>query len=323
MILNNQTFVMLTEAYNAAFDRGFAGFGVDQDWSKVASLENSGTGSEIYPFVGHWPKMREWIGDRHVKNLEQYGYQLANRLFEDTVDVRRVDIEDDKYGVYSKTFQTSGAAAKVWPDDLVFGGDPIYVGKNPTPNIGGAAIEGATNLCYDGHPFFYDSHPMGSTTASNYDDTTGTVNNTGGNLWMMIDNSKPIMPFVFQLRESPKITARMLDTDPKVFDKDLFTWGIRSRGAAGYSFWQLAFGSLNDIDLETVMSYWATIEGLKSDQGYKLGVSPQLIVAGPSLRRACMDTFDRQFIPDPLGGSLPVSNPLYKKINYLITPHLT
>ena len=45
MILNSATIKMLTQAYSAAFKKGFAGFGVDQDWAKVASLEISTTKS--------------------------------------------------------------------------------------------------------------------------------------------------------------------------------------------------------------------------------------------------------------------------------------
>jgi phage major head subunit gpT-like protein len=334
MIINAGTFVMLTQAYSAAFDRGFKGFGVDQDWDKVASLETSGTATGVYPWIGNFTKMREWLGDRIVKNFQQYGYSLKNRKFEATVEVPRIAIEDDQYGVYAKAFTQAGMSVKVWPDDLVFGGDAIYTAGNETPNIGGAAIEGTVNLCYDGQPFFNNSHPVTgqpanadlSTSAgyaSNYDSNTGTINNTGGHLWMLIDNSKGLMPFLFQLRSAPVITPRMLDTDPAVFDRDAFTWGIRARGAAGYGFWQTCFGSVNDLTVANFRTYRKQMETLRTDQGFMMGVTPKLLVCGPALKSAAKDLLKRQLIPDPTDShAAATSNAEYEAVDLLVTPHL-
>src|SRR5579864_6293683 len=122
MIINNQTIPMLTQVFNAAFQRGFKGFGVDQDWQKVAYQEMSTTRQSIYPYLGKFTKMREWLGDRQVQNFQQYAYSLENRRYEATIEVNRVDIEDDQYGLYTQAFQSAGESVKVWPDDLVFGG---------------------------------------------------------------------------------------------------------------------------------------------------------------------------------------------------------
>ena len=330
MIINQGTFVMLTQAYSAAFDRGFKGFGVDQDWSKVASLENSSTKTGVYPYLGHFTKLREWVGDRVVKNFQQYAYSLDNRKFEATVEVKRTDIEDDQYGVYANAFQNAGQSVKVWPDDLVYGGDSVYNSVNDTANIGGAVLQGATNLCYDGQPFWSASHPVTGAAAnsdlsvsanyvSNYDATTGVSNNTAGHMWMLIDNTKGLMPFIFQLRTAPVITPRMLDTDPAVFDRDVFTWGIRARGAAGYGFWQTAFASLNDLTATNFRIYRASMEGITSDEGFKLGVTPKLLVCGPSLKSAARDLLKRQLIPS---GSGMASNAEFEAVDLLVTPHL-
>ena len=308
MILNNATVAMLTQSYNAAFKRGFAGFGVDQDWSKVASQEISTTSTGVYPYLGHFAKMRVWSGDRQVKNFQEYVYTLKNQRFESTEEVKVVDIEDDQYGVYATAFENAGASVKVWPDDLVFGGDPIY---------GGAAVNGATGLCYDGQPFFNANHPMHGGVASNYDATPG-VNQ---NLWMLIDNTKPIMPFIFQLRSAPKITPRMNDQDPAVFDRDVFTWGIRARGAAGYGYWQLAYGSLNDMTEANFRTYRSTMRAFVSDEGFKLGVRPTLLVCGPSREAEARDLLKRQLIPVVGGGA--ASNAEFEAVDLLVTPHLT
>lgn len=334
MIINSNTFVMLTQAYSAAFDRGFQGFGVDQDWDKVASLETSGTATGVYPWLGNFTKLREWLGDRAYQNFQQYGYSLDNRKFEATVEVPRVAIEDDQYGVYAKAFTQAGMAVKVWPDDLVYGGDVIYNSQSGTSVLGGAVIKGTSNLCYDGQPFFNNSHPVTNmpanyspfTTsagfATNYDSTRGVGNNSAGNLWMLIDNSKGLMPFLFQLRSAPVITPRMLDTDPAVFDRDVFIWGIRARGAAGYGFWQSCFGSINDITETNFRAMRSAMEALRTDQGYMMGITPKLLVCGPSLRSAAKDLLKRQLIPDPSGIAAATSNAEYEAVDLLVTPHL-
>jgi len=326
MIINSQTVPMLTQVFNAAFQRGFAGFGTDDDWSKVASQEMSTTRQSIYPYLGKFPKLRQWVGDRQVKNFQQYSYSLENQRFESTIEVNRVDIEDDQYGVYTRAFQQAGESVKVWPNDMVYGGGLTpagAVGAVYGAGIGGAAINGATNLCYDGQAFFNASHPMANTTQSNYDSTTGSTGggNPNGNLWMLIDNSKPIMPFIFQLRQSPEITARMNLQDPAVFDRDVFTWGIRARGAAGYGFWQLAYGSIGDISLTNFRAYRAAMKEVVSDEGYRLGVSPKLLVCGPALEATARDLLKRQLIPAS-GTSGTVSNAEFEAVDLLVTPHL-
>jgi phage major head subunit gpT-like protein len=323
MIINSGTINMLTQAYSAAFDKGFKGFGVDQDWSKVASLQPSTTKTGVYPYLGNFTKLREWVGDRIIKNFQEYDYTLDNRKFEATVEVKRETIEDDQYGVYSGAFQNAGASVKVWPDDLVFAGNIPSATDDGKGNYAGAVLNGATNLCYDGQPFFNDSHPVQGSTMSNYDSTTGTDNNTGGHLWMLVDNSKPIMPFLFQLRAAPEITARMNLQDPAVFDRDVFTWGIRARGAAGYGFWQLAYGSTNDLSITNFRTYRASMKAYTSDEGFKLGVTPKILVCGPSLEAAARDLLKRQLVPTTVGGTtVMASNAEFEAVDLLVTTRL-
>jgi phage major head subunit gpT-like protein len=298
MIINAQNLAMLRQGYNAAFKKGFHGFGVEGDWTQVASQQPSGTREGVYSWLGQFPKLREWIGDRQIKNLRQHDYSILNRRFETTIEVPVDDIEDDQYGVYNMAFENAGAAVKVWPDDLVFGE---------------AAVNGATGLCYDGQPFLDANHPMAATTASNYDSSAGTVST----LWYLLDTTKPLLPFIFQLRKPPKVTSRMMDTDPNVFDEDAYKFGVKARGNAGYGFWQLAYGSINDLTSANFDTYVETMMNLTSDEGYKLGVKPNLLVCGASRRAEALDLLERQLI------SSGESNRNYRAVDLLITPHLT
>jgi phage major head subunit gpT-like protein len=166
---------------------------------------------------------------------------------------------------------------------------------------------------------------MRGSTAANYDSTSGTLagGNASSHLWFLIDGSKPIKPFIFQLRQAPEITARMNLQDPAVFDRDVFIWGIRARGAAGYGFWQLAFGSTADLTLANFRSYRATMETYVSDEGFRLGVSPTILLCGPSLRSAAKDLLNRELIPDPTNSAhAATSNAEKGAVQLIVTPHL-
>lgn len=59
--------------------------------------------------------------------------------------------------------------------------------------------------------------------------------------WYLMDTTRAIKPFIFQERIAPKLTAKTSETDDNVFDRDVFVWGTRARGAAFGGLWQLAF----------------------------------------------------------------------------------
>lgn len=53
--------------------------------------------------------------------------------------------------------------------------------------------------------------------------------------WYLLNTSFAIKPFLFQLRDAPAITPRVDPALPNTFDLDEYQWGVRCRGAAGYS----------------------------------------------------------------------------------------
>lgn len=59
--------------------------------------------------------------------------------------------------------------------------------------------------------------------------------------WYLLDTTKPLMPFIFQLRKAPQFTSLTDPTLENVFMKKKFIYGVDSRGAAGYSLPFLAF----------------------------------------------------------------------------------
>ncbi len=66
---------------------------------------------------------------------------------------------------------------------------------------------------------------------------------TSATAWFLLDTTKPVKPFIFQERKAPVFVQQ---TDPQaddVFMRRKFKFGAEARGASGYGFWQLCYGS--------------------------------------------------------------------------------
>ncbi len=149
MIVNQQALQGITTGFKTIFNKVFGE--TKTLWEKIATKVPSETGEESYKWLGKIPRMREWIGDRQIQNLTGSDYTIKNKDFELTIGVDRNDIEDDKIGVYTPVIQDMAQSTATFPDDLVFG----------------LLKEGFANKCYDGQPFFSDSHKVGKKTVSN------------------------------------------------------------------------------------------------------------------------------------------------------------
>lgn len=149
MVVNQQALVTLNVGFSAVYNKAFKA--VTPQYQRIATVVPSNTGEQKYAWIGHFPTMREWIGERTIQNLAAYDYSIKNKDFEMTVGVKRTDLEDDQYGVYAPMMAAMGSLAAKHPDKLVFG----------------AVANGFTDLCYDGKPFFSDGHVNGGYAYSN------------------------------------------------------------------------------------------------------------------------------------------------------------
>jgi phage major head subunit gpT-like protein len=155
----------------------------------------------VYPWLGRTTHFREWLGDRVVQALETHSYTIANKDFEDTISISRNDIEDDNYGVYEPVIEQLGWDAKVHPDVLLF------------TMIKSAVTTPSSVLAYDNLPFFSASHPVGPLAAAGdvRDSTASNLNSSGtGPYWYLIDASRVVRPFIFQLRREYTVTPSVL-----------------------------------------------------------------------------------------------------------------
>ena len=156
MDINRQNMNELFLGFQQIFKRGFEA--ADLEYRKFSTEVRSTTAVEVYPFLEQFGGMREWIGDRQLKNVSSQKKKVANRDFEDTVIVRKNDIEDDKYGLYSSLIQDLGTAANsiwgelayqallggdvdTWADELPFFSATRKYGEDSTiDNLGTAAL---------------------------------------------------------------------------------------------------------------------------------------------------------------------------------------
>lgn len=297
MIINLSSLSGVYVGYRNEFKKGFAA--AQPQWQDIAEMIPSVSNSNEYPFEGSLPRLREWIGDRHVKNVRVYTYSLANRDFEITVEVPVNAIEDDQYVVFNNKMKQMGRSAALHPDEIVFG----------------AAAAGTTGLCYDDQPFFNGSHPIivdgVATTTSNYDNTAV------GNLWFLVDTTKPMKPFIYQKRKEYSFVSKTQPDSENVFWRNQFVYGATGRCAGGYGLWQLAYGSINTLNATNVDAYCTAMMALKDDNGHPLGIWPNAIVVGPSNWTAARNLVKKEYLS---GGE---SNPHLGAFEIIKTPWLT
>ncbi|HDX8426998.1 TPA: Mu-like prophage major head subunit gpT family protein [Aeromonas veronii] len=272
-------------------------------YTKIATVIKSTTKSNTYGWLGKFPSLRKWVGDRVIESMKAHGYQIVNEDFEATVAVDRNDIEDDELGIYAPLFQEMGLAAGIHPDELCFG-------------LLGA---GFTTPCYDGQYFFDTDHPVYPKA-----DGTGTpvlsanvVVDAGyqGEPWFLLDTSRALKPVIFQDRKSPQLIAMTKVDDEAVFTRKEFRYGVDCRDAAGFGFWQLAFANKRALTPDNLWDSFSRMREFQADGGRKLGVKATLLVVPPSLEKLATQMLERE-----LANSS--SNELKGKLELVVADYL-
>ncbi|AUX87185.1 head protein [Acinetobacter sp. ACNIH2] len=138
-----QVLAHLFTGFKTTFNKSFSE--TEVTWTQVATKVTSTGQSENYAWLGKFPKLREWIGEKVVKRLEGHGYTVTNRAFESTVAVHKHEIADGQLIGLPVIFASMGEESKSFPQDLVFE----------------ALTTGFKNKCYDGKPFYAVDHPVG------------------------------------------------------------------------------------------------------------------------------------------------------------------
>lgn len=65
-VVTNNLIAALRPGFSAAFEKGKAK--APGQWQQIATLMPSANASTTYGWLGQFPKLREWIGQRSVKS---------------------------------------------------------------------------------------------------------------------------------------------------------------------------------------------------------------------------------------------------------------
>lgn len=298
MIINKTNLTILNTGFKTAFRNAFAG--VEQTYLRITTVIPSSTLIETYGWMKQTSGMREWIGERFVKNLDSEAYQLKNKKYEETVAVIRDAISDDQYGTYTPAIAMMGENAARLPEELIY--------QEALPG-------GFTSKCYDGQYFFDTDHPV--VDADGVEQSVSNMQSGSSAPWYLLCTKRSLKPFIYQDREKAELIIKdNPETSDDVFNRDEFRYGTRARGAAGYGFWQMGFGSKATLDKANFEAAYLAMMQFKRDGGKPLGVVPDLLVCGPSNMTKADEILNLQRLAN---GS---DNPNYKKVETLVVPWL-
>ena len=116
MEINRANLDLFFTGAQALFDT--AGGEVDTSHLVFSTEFPSTTAAEGYSVTAKLGGMREWVGDRQIKNLETKILKVVNRDFEDTVAIGKNDMMDDKFGMFNIEIQQMSRDANELPRDL-------------------------------------------------------------------------------------------------------------------------------------------------------------------------------------------------------------
>jgi phage major head subunit gpT-like protein len=146
---------------------------------------------------------------------------------------------------------------------------------------------GFTATCYDGRPFFASDHRVLDALG-----IPQPVSNTGGGsgpAWFLLDTRRTIKPIIYQNRKAFELVRMDSPDDEKVFERREYRFGIDGRSNAGFGFWQLGFGSKQDLAGASYADARATMQSFTADYGRPRGVVPDLLVVPPTLEAAARE----------------------------------
>ncbi|WP_068087454.1 Mu-like prophage major head subunit gpT family protein [Polycladidibacter stylochi] len=297
MDLNHTNLRTAGVGFKAAYNIGFNS--VAPLWQRIATEVPSSTSENEYGWLGAFPAMREWLGERVINQIGTHDYTLKNRKFESTVAVLLDKLADDNVGIYRPLMQGMGESAARHPDELVFE----------------ALLAGFSQSCYDGQNFFDAEHPV-----LDKDKKEQPVSNLFGGkennpAWFLMDTSRALKPLIRQVRQKPEFATLSDISSDHVFNLDEVLYGVKSRENVGYGFWQMAFASKQEFTAEHFAKMYTAMTSQTGDYGRKLALRPNVLLV-PSAHE---DAAKVLMSADKINGE---PNPHKGKVEVVVSPWL-
>jgi hypothetical protein len=131
-------------------------------YPNLCTVVTSKGADERYAMLGRVPAIREWIGDRSIKQMAAADWTVVNRPWEVTVGVDKFDIDDDRLGMYGPLLEQLAANAARHPDKLVWD----------------LMVAGETGVCFDAQCFYDTDHVWGDSGSQSNDLTYAAADGT-------------------------------------------------------------------------------------------------------------------------------------------------
>lgn len=138
----------LTKGLKAIFMKAYDEARKDSILSRIATTVPSDSDSEDYSWLGAAPAVREFLSERQAKDLANFNYNIKNKTWENTIGVKRTDLEDNKLGMLQLRIKELAIKAAKYPEQLAM--------EFLTGALGSAAWP---YLCYDGQGLIDTDHP--------------------------------------------------------------------------------------------------------------------------------------------------------------------
>ncbi len=302
MLIKDATLQGLRTMIRGEFKTAFEDAVAREDYKELVTIITSSTKDNTYGWLGQFPQMREWVGDRVVKDMKEQSYQIQNKKYEATLSVNREDIEDDNLGQYRVLAQAQGQECVdfFWRE------------------IAKLVKAGNSSLCYDGQNFFDSDHPVYPNT-----DGTGAATNVSniqgggsGEPWFLLALNRPLKPFIMQERMKPEFDEVKDAQSDTVFMKDKYLYGIRYRGNWGYGLWQQAVMSKDELNAANFNEAYGMMEQFKRDGGDPMGIRPTHLLVSPKNRVKAEEILKAKKLS---GGG---SNTNFERVKLIVCPWL-
>lgn len=105
------------------------------------------------------------------------------------------------------------------------------------------ALEAAANV-------ICNAEYLGDKTPNPYRGTATVLVNprlTSQTAWFLHCTTRPVKPFVYQQRKAPIFVQQINPDADDVFMRAEYKYGVEARGAGGYAFWQMSYGSTGTV----------------------------------------------------------------------------
>lgn len=141
----------LTKGLQVIFQQAYDSAMAASILPRICTIVSSNSDSEDYSWLGDVPQVREFLGERQARDLANFNYNIRNKTWENTLGIKRSDLEDQKFDMINMRIRGLAEEAARYKEQLVM--------EFLTGALGSAA---APYLCYDGQGLIDTDHPAPS-----------------------------------------------------------------------------------------------------------------------------------------------------------------